>query len=129
LVNQHDLSCGFCLLIDKDTTYLFISCPFSQGVWKEVLKWLGKDLPVGSEGWNHFMLFGDLIKLKDDGRVRYLIWLAITWNIWRLCNNVIFKGVGSEASYLLDDIKVFSWMGLTSRFGRNSYFPFFLSVY
>jgi hypothetical protein len=59
------------------------------------------------------MLFGDLIRLKDDGRVHYLIWLAITWNIWRLCNNVIFKGVGSEASYVLDDIKVFFLDGAT----------------
>jgi hypothetical protein len=76
----------------EDTTHLFFSCPFSQGVWNEILNWLGMDLP-GSEGWHHFMLFGDLFRIKDAGRVRYLIWLAVTWNISQLRNDVIFKGV------------------------------------
>jgi hypothetical protein len=55
-------------------------------------------------------LFGDLIKLKGDERVCHLIWLATTWNIWTLRNNVIFNGVVLDASSLLDDIKAFSWM-------------------
>jgi hypothetical protein len=76
LVNPHELSCVFCSLPIEDTTHLFFSCPFSQGEWQEVFKWLGKDITVGSEGWHHFMLFGDLFRIKDDGRVRYLIWLA-----------------------------------------------------
>jgi hypothetical protein len=81
------------------------------------------DLP-GSEGWHHFMLFGDLFRIKDAGRVRYLIWLAVAWNISQLHNDVIFKGGVPEASSLIDDLKVSSWMWLSSRFGRKACIPF-----
>jgi hypothetical protein len=104
--------------------HLLFSCPFSQGVWNEILNWLGMDLPVGSEGWHHFMLFGDLFRIKDAGRVRYLIWLAVAWNISQLHNDVIFKGGVPEASSLIDDLKVSSWMWLSSRFGRKACIPF-----
>jgi hypothetical protein len=34
-----------------------------------------------------------MCKLKDDGRVCHLKWLATTSNIWKHKNNVIFNGV------------------------------------
>jgi hypothetical protein len=70
------------------------------------------------------MMFGDLFKLKDDGKIRFLVWLAITWNVWNLCNKVIFYGITLEASRLLEDIKISSWTWLSNRFGRNSCIPF-----
>jgi hypothetical protein len=71
----------FCLVNAEDNAHLFFSCDFSKTVWHAVSTCVGKSLPVGEVGWNHFMLFGDLFKVKDDGRVRNLIWLATTWNI------------------------------------------------
>jgi hypothetical protein len=90
---------------------------------------VGKSLPVGEVGWNHFMLFGDLFKVKDDGRVRYLIWLATTWNIWKHRNNIVFNGVLSEAKLVIDEIKISSWAWFSNRYGRKSCIPFFLLVY
>jgi hypothetical protein len=47
-----------------------------------------------------------MVKLKKGKHVRHLIWLTITWCIWKLVNNVIFNGILLNASKLADDIKV-----------------------
>jgi hypothetical protein len=90
LTNHHELSCIFCLQQTKDEKHIFFSCPFSKEVWNKILSWLGTSLQTGVQGRDHFLLFGDLFKMKDKGRVRYLVWLATTWNIWNLRNKVIF---------------------------------------
>jgi hypothetical protein len=104
--------------------HLFFSCPFSKGAWTNVFNWLGKSLQAGIEGRNHFLNFGDLFIVKDKGQVRYLVWLATTWNMWKLRNNVIFNGVIPDASLLVDKIKYSSWMWFTNRYGRKTYILF-----
>jgi hypothetical protein len=101
---------------DEDNAHLFFYCPFSNGIWNAVFCWLGKTYQTGVEGWNHFKLFGNLVRVKDGGRVRHLIWLVTTWKLWNLRNNVIFNGVIPDASSLLDDIKTSSWVWFTSRY-------------
>jgi hypothetical protein len=93
-------------------------------VWNDVSHWIGKDIPTGMESCDHFMLFGELFKLKDDGKICFLVWLATTWNVWNLRNKVIFNGATPEASTLLEDIKISSWIWLSNRFSRNSCIPF-----
>ncbi|CAJ2654228.1 unnamed protein product [Trifolium pratense] len=124
LTNHHELSCVFCFQQAEDENHLFFSCPFSKGVWNKVLSWLGTSLQTGVEGRDHFLLFGDLFKMKDKGRVRYLVWLATTWNISNLRNKVIFKGNIPDVSSLLETIKLHSWLWLTSRYGRKTCIPF-----
>jgi hypothetical protein len=81
LLNPHDLYCVFCFQYVEDCAHLFFHCLFSNGVWFSVFKWLGKSLPTGIDRSNYFLLFADMCKSKDDGRVCNLIWLATTWNI------------------------------------------------
>jgi hypothetical protein len=108
LANTNELQCVFCNQSEEDSIHLFFSCPFSQGVWNDVSQWIGKAIPTCLEPCDHFMLFGDLFKLKDDGKIRFLVWLATTWNVWNLRNKVIFYGVTPEAATLLEDIKISS---------------------
>ncbi|KAK2384525.1 hypothetical protein QL285_071861 [Trifolium repens] len=117
LLNLHDLYCVFCFQHVEDCAHLFFHCLFSNRVWFAVFKWLGKSLPTSIDGSNHFLLFGDMCKSKDDRRVRHLIWLATTWNIWKHRNNVIFNCVISDASVLLEEIKVTSWVWFINRYG------------
>jgi hypothetical protein len=79
---------------------------------------------MGVEGRNHFLIFSDLFKVKDKGCVCHLVWLATTWNIWKLGNNVILNGVTPDASSILDEIKLTSWMWFTSRYGRKACIPY-----
>jgi hypothetical protein len=90
---------------NEDNAHIFFYCPFSNEIWNIVFSWLGK---TSVEGWNHFKLFGNLVRVKDGGRVRHLIWLVTTRKLWNLRNNVIFNGVIPDASLLLDDIKTSS---------------------
>jgi hypothetical protein len=84
-------------------------------------KWIGKDFPTGVDCCNHFLKFGDLVRLKKgSGRVSRLIWLATTWSIWKLRNNVIFNGVNPDAFNLVNNIKTISWLWFSGRFGRKA---------
>ncbi|XP_045802786.1 uncharacterized protein LOC123896448 [Trifolium pratense] len=81
--------------------------------------WIGKSIIAGVDGWNHFKLFGEMVKMKNSERISHLIWLATTWNIWKLRNNMIFHGAILNASSLLDDIKAFSWAWVNGRYGHK----------
>jgi hypothetical protein len=121
LPTSYEWPCLFCLQNEENRDHLFFSCPLGRGIWAAVYDWIGKSIPEGAVGWNHFLLFGDLIMLsKGGGRVSRLIWLATTWNIWRHRNNMIFNGGTPDASTLLKDVKCTSWFWFSCRYGRNS---------
>jgi hypothetical protein len=44
-----------------------------KGVSKDVFRWVGQSLPIGLEGWNHFLCFGKMVKTKRGNRIRHLI--------------------------------------------------------
>ncbi|CAJ2673745.1 unnamed protein product [Trifolium pratense] len=115
LLNSHDLLCVFCFLFNEDCAHLFFLCSFSKGVLEAVYNWVGKSLPISVVGWNHFLLFGDMIKTKKGGCVNHLIWLATSWSIWKLRNNVIFNGFIPNTTSLVDDVKVCSWVWFNNR--------------
>jgi hypothetical protein len=122
LSNTHDPSCVFCLQHIEDCEHLFFSCAFTKSVWDEVFLWIGKS--IASEGpvygLNHFSLFGTLFRYPKGGRVNHLIWLATTWCVWNLRNQVVFNGATPSATSLLVDIKTFSWLWFSGRYARNS---------
>jgi hypothetical protein len=41
-------------------TYFF-HCSFSKRVWDAVFTWVGKRLPGGAVGWNHFSLYAEKV--------------------------------------------------------------------
>jgi hypothetical protein len=125
LTNPDDLHCIYCSHAGEDCDHLFFLCQFSKGIWDAISQWLGNTVPTEVDRWTHFLKFGDLVSLKKGGGwVSRLIWLATTWSIWKHRNDVIFKGVNSDATALLNDIKAVSWFWLSSRYGRNSSIPF-----
>jgi hypothetical protein len=119
LNNPHDLPCVFYFHHIEDCVHLFYCCSFSKGVWEVVFNWVGKRLSMDAVSWNHFSLFGTLFNFQKGGRINHLLWLATTWNIWKLRNQVVFNGVTRNAFLLLDDIKSFSWLWFSGRFARN----------
>jgi hypothetical protein len=121
ILNPNDMSCAFCSLNTEDIGHLFFSCQYSIGIWNAISNWIGKVIPTGVDYCTHFLLFGDLVRLKKgSGRVSRLIWLATTWSIWKLRNDVIFNGVTPDASNLVNNIKTISWLWFSGRFGRKA---------
>jgi hypothetical protein len=125
ILNSNDMSCVFCSLNVEDIGHLFLSCHFSVGIWIAISNWLGKGIPTGVDRCAHFLMFGDMVRLKKGGgRVSRLIWLATTWSIWKLRNDVIFNGVTPDASNLVNNIKTISWLWFSGRFGRKANLTF-----
>jgi hypothetical protein len=121
LVNSHDLACIFCFHCDEDCVHLFFHCSFSKRVWDAVFTWVGKRLPLpgGALGWNHFSLYGKLFRNRKGARTSHLIWLATTWNLWKLRNDMIFKGVIPNATKIVEDIKSYFWLRFCGHFAHN----------
>jgi hypothetical protein len=121
ILNPNDTTCAFCSQNLEDLGHLFLSCQFSVDIWNAIYTWIGKDFPTGVDCCNHFLKFGDLVRLKKgSGRVSRLIWLATTWSIWKLRNDVIFNGVNPDAFNLVNNIKTISWLWFSGRFGRKA---------
>jgi hypothetical protein len=104
----------------EDTTHLFFLCPFNKGIWEAVYNWIGESIPSDFDGCNHFMRFGKLFRHQKKGRVNHLIWLAATWCIWKLRNQVIFNGSTPASATLFEDIKFYSWLWFSRRLNCNS---------
>jgi hypothetical protein len=102
------------------------SCDFTKRIWEAVFLWIGKNIasegPV--HGLNHFSLFDTLFRYPKGGRVNHLIWLATTWCVWNLRNQVVFNGASPSAITLLEDIKTFSWLWFSGRYARNACISF-----
>ncbi|CAJ2678610.1 unnamed protein product [Trifolium pratense] len=121
ITNPHETCCVFCFRHVEDCCHIFYHCKFSQVVWSAIFKWLGCSITIGEEGLNHFFKCGDLVK---GHRVRHLIWLTTNWCLWRLRNNIIFRGEVADVSKLIDNIMTVSWIWFSGRAGRKSTFSF-----
>ncbi|CAJ2672826.1 unnamed protein product [Trifolium pratense] len=120
LTNSHDLSCVFCFQVVEDCNHVFLSCHKIYEVWRQIFLWLGFDYNHQEGGWIHFLRFGSLVKVKKGMKVRHLIWLATTWCIWRMRNNILFRGEMANCSALVDSIKFISWLWFSGRAGRRA---------
>lgn len=58
-----------------------------------MLTWIGVCEIPHIEPLNHFIQHGIFYSGKRKKKVRYLIWLAVTWVIWGERNDVVFKGL------------------------------------
>jgi hypothetical protein len=124
ITNPHDIPCIFCFKDNEDCSHLFFHWGFVKGVWEAIFRWLGHRLPIGLAGWDHSLSFGTLFKSKNGNHVRHLIWLATTWSIWKLRNNVTFNGDLPNVPQLLDNVKAISWIWFSGGSGRKSFLSF-----
>ncbi|CAJ2661771.1 unnamed protein product [Trifolium pratense] len=120
LSNYHDLPCVFCFQAVEDINHLFFSCYKVLDVWRQVYSWMGFDPNCLVVGWKHFLTFGSLVKSKKGMKVKHLVWLATTWCLWRMRNNILFRGDVADFSGVFDHIKFISWLWFSGRAGRNS---------
>jgi hypothetical protein len=125
LTNPLEMPCSFCFHQTEDSSHLFFHCPFATNVWEAIFNWIGQHINPLQVGWNHFQAFGALVKCKNGNRVRHLIWLATTWCIWKLRNQIVFKGAAPNIPQLVDEIKYFSWSWFRGRSGRKTFTSFY----
>ncbi|CAJ2645290.1 unnamed protein product [Trifolium pratense] len=125
ILSGGDLKCVLCSSMLEDLSHLFFNCIHVSNIWKKIYAWLG--LPYNNQGIGHihFMQFGAAVKAQKGMKFRHLIWLATTWCIWRMRNNIIFRGEGADFQRLFDHIRNISWYWFSGRVGRLDKSTFF----
>jgi hypothetical protein len=81
-----------CFNLEESLDHLFLNCHFSATLWKHVLNWMDVGDFITGSMQEHFIHFGNIIKDKVHKRCRHIIWLATTWSLWRMRNNILFQG-------------------------------------
>lgn len=61
-------------------------------VWNLVVGWVGVCETPHVEPLTHFLQHGGFYNGKKKKKIRYVIWLAVTWVIWGARSDVLFKG-------------------------------------
>jgi hypothetical protein len=125
LHNLNELACTFCFRLLEDSSHVFFNCPFATKVWQAIFQWIGQYINSLQACWNHFQVFGALVKSKNGSRVRHLIWLATTWCIWKLRNQIVFNGAAPDVTQLVEEIKRFSWSWFRGRSGRKTFLSYY----
>jgi hypothetical protein len=65
IVNPRELCCAFCFRKKKDIEHLFFKCSFSLQLWKTIINWMKVECIPFEEGWQHFISFGALMKIRN----------------------------------------------------------------
>jgi hypothetical protein len=125
LHNTYELTCSFCFHLPEDSFHVFFNCPFATKVWQAIFTWIGHHVNPMQTCWNHFQNFGTLVKSKNGNWVRHLIWLATTWCIWKLRNQILFNGAVPNVLQLVEEIKRFSWSWFRGRSGRKTFLSYY----
>jgi hypothetical protein len=64
----------------------------------------------------HFIEFGEG---KIDKRYQHIIWLATTWCLWHMRNNILFRGDCVNISSLVNQIVYTAWFWFIGRLRNN----------
>jgi hypothetical protein len=89
-------------------------------VWKKFFCWMQMDGLIFEDRWSHFTSFGSLVSSNKGPKVRHIIWLAPTRCLWRLCNNIMFRGFMPNLSSIVEQITLISWFWFLSRSGIHT---------
>ncbi|CAJ2634610.1 unnamed protein product [Trifolium pratense] len=118
ITNNHERSCVFCFNVAEDIPHMFFNCNVTKQIWCKIFKWMGTRFCSATDVPNHLIQFGVLITGSNNERFRHIIWLATTWSIWRMRNNIIFRGDFVNVSSLVDQIIYIAWFWFIGR-SRN----------
>jgi hypothetical protein len=116
ITNYHERYCVFCFKEHEDINHLFFNCNVSEEVWRAIFRWMGLHVAPCVSICNHFTLFGDSLKATNNKRSRHIIWLAMTWCLWRKRNNILFLSEFVNVSSLVEQIMYnIAWFWLIGR--------------
>jgi hypothetical protein len=65
-----------------------------------------------------------IVSSNKRPKVRHIIWLATTWCLWRLRNNIVFRGFVPNLSSIVEQITLISWFWFLGRSGIHTPYAF-----
>ena len=109
-----DLQCPFCKNSEEDASYLFFHCCKIQPIWWDTMSWLQiKGVFPFSPKQDFLQHVGVQLDGLRTNRWQYW-WLALTWSIWKLRNNIVFSNATFNANSLFEDAMFLLWSWLRS---------------
>ncbi|XP_057811391.1 uncharacterized protein LOC131025608 [Salvia miltiorrhiza] len=106
-----DILCGFCKVKDETINHTFFECFKADEVWKEILRWIGKQTTMNHKAKEHLLAFINLGN-KDDSHFLLVVWLCTIWCIWKERNVCKFNQGVWRKEKLVAEIKtrIWGWM-------------------
>ncbi|KAK3204429.1 hypothetical protein Dsin_018475 [Dipteronia sinensis] len=98
-------NCRFCNSEIESIDHLFLHCDWTWELWSRCMAWLGvwcccnKSLVGWAHGWTR------LCPRKKYDRAWNSLFCAITWTVWEVRNNLLFKGKQVSISLATDLVK------------------------
>jgi hypothetical protein len=71
--------------------------------------WLGVKVALPDTCKAHFIQHGQLRGSKQILREWYVVWFAVTWNIWWCRNQLVFKKIKPQWDSVVNTIQLRSW--------------------
>ena len=109
-----DLQCPFCRNSEEDASHMFFHCCKIQPIWWDTMSWLQiKGVFPFSPKQDFLQHVGVQLDGLRTNRWQYW-WLALTWSIWKLRNNIVFSNATFNANSLFEDTMFLLWSWLRS---------------
>ena len=109
-----DMQCPFCRITEEGASHLFFHCCKIQPIWWDTMSWLQIKGAFPFSPKQHFLHhFGVQLDGVRTKRWQYW-WLALTWSIWKLRNNIAFSNATFNANSLFEDATFLLWSWLRS---------------
>ncbi|XP_057803191.1 uncharacterized protein LOC131018490 [Salvia miltiorrhiza] len=101
--------CPLCQLKEETIEHLLFLCHKTDEIWKEILRWTGKQAVFHFKSKAHFNAFVNLGSKKD---VDFFlgVWLCVIWSIWKIRNNCIFNQGSWNKERVMAEIKARLWV-------------------
>ena len=111
-VEIQDQTCPFCKSTVEDTTHLFFHCSKIIPLWWETTSWVNISTVFPLHQRQHFaqhMIDG----VKGICVSRWRVWwVALTWSVWQMKNNIIFSNGTFNGNKLMEDATFLFWTWL-----------------
>ncbi|KAL5172857.1 putative ribonuclease H protein [Glycine soja] len=111
-VQISDLTCPFCRRVEENAPHIFIHCIKTQPIWWETMNWINMQRPLPWSIKDHFMQFSSLQVAGIRPRRWQWWWMAVTWSIWQLRNNIVFSNATFDGNKLVEDASFLLWTWL-----------------
>ncbi|XP_058775284.1 uncharacterized protein LOC131649541 [Vicia villosa] len=101
-----NIFCSFCSNDIEKCRHTFFICDVVKKIWNEIASWVGLGNRMEDECLSSFMEWHSFFKLKKVKRCKLgVVWLAITWCLWIVRNDVCFRNDGWSVNNIVWNIK------------------------
>lgn len=110
IINPSLTSCVYSREKEETYSHLLLKCYNSGLVWKDIAEWIGIGIYKADDIKESFLLWIYFCKKQKMRKGKEgVVWLAVVWSLWKIRNDIIFRGDTCNISYIVWEIKALVW--------------------